>query len=255
MVCCACCYPLLGLLGLYGHPELWREIGIPFVASIVVSLVSLVLLFEFAYEPQVNYVHAHWHWPHWARCTTAAIVVILEAAILSLVAFAIFFAQVQDRITKAALRKIGTVEKLSLKYGVHELEDMSCIRGISHSLLFLFARLPLLLATLPVLSYPVVGEVVWPLLNGWLYAWELQGEILPYIGRTTCKQQGEHFSQHRWAYFSFGFTAMCLELFPFVGIIFMAGNAYGAAILFDKYIDEDMKYESNRMLLKHVDNA
>jgi len=250
---CACCYPLRGLIGFVESPELYKELVIPFVASILFVFLSLGLLFEFSYEPQVDDLPANF--PHWVRCTTAAIAVIFEAMILTLVMFAILFAQVQDRITKAALRKIGTDEKLSSKYGVNQLEDMSCICSISHSLLFLCARLPLMLATLPLLSYPVVGEIAWPLANGWLYAWELLGEILPYIGRKACKEQGQHVVQHRWAYFSFGFAAMCLELIPFVGIIFMAGNAYGAAILYDKFIDEDMKHESNRILLKHVDNA
>merc|ERR1712039_818942 len=103
---------------------------------------------------------------------------------------------------------------------------------------FLMVRIPLLLISLPLLGLPLVGDLAWPMFNGCLYAWELTDNFLPLIQATNCCSQYEHVKRNFGSYFAFGFVAMLLELVPFINLAFVAGNAYGAALLFISFLDD-----------------
>lgn len=229
---CFMAMPVAGLCGFLVRPALWRHVMIPFFFTLVILIISLVVLFGGALAPQVHLLE-HWGWASWVSWLTATIAVLIESSLVSLIVFLVFFGCMQPNITYAVLEERGVLERMRQELGVEEIPELSCFRGLNHAILFLVGRLPILIVSLPLLLVPVLGQIAFPALNGWLYAWELQGDFLPILGRKRCGQQLAHVRQHCGAYASFGFIAMLLELVPVVNILFLAGNAVGAAFFFE----------------------
>lgn len=70
-----------------------------------------------------------------------------------------------------------------------------------------------MLLTLPLHGIPVLGQVAWVFLNGWIYAWELENEFMVFAReRRSCGQQWRFVKQRFGSFATFGATAVALEL-------------------------------------------
>lgn len=212
---------------------------LPILITLVAGIFSLWLLFDLALGPQIDLLQ-RCGWPHWLAWFTAMLAVLVESAIANIILLLVLFGCTQSAISRATLEECGVLAQIRLERGTEELPETCCARDISHSIVFLIARLPLLLLTLPLNGIPVAGQVAWVVLNGWLYTWELTGEFMVMLeDRHRCGEQWEFVKKRFPAYCSFGAVAMSLELIPFVGPwFFFASNACGAAFLMRRFFAE-----------------
>jgi len=66
-------------------------------------------------------------------------------------------------------------------------------------------------------------------------------EFIPAIGDTTVRKQAGHAYAHCLAYAKFGGVGLLLEAIPWLGPIFKLSNAYGAAFLFESFVNNQKK--------------
>lgn len=244
--------PIVGAAKFLVRPYLWPQLIIPYLVSLVATILFLLLLFGFALHPQVQFLD-QLGTPSWASYAIGIVLVLLETGILTLWIFVVLFGNVQYVITRRALEELGVIDRISANHNIRVLKELPCAMSAVHSCQFFMGRVPLMLLTLPLHSVPVIGQCAWQLCNGWLHAWELLSEFLPLVNLRSCGEQAGHVRQHFCTYASFGFLAMLFEMIPFVNIIFIAGNAYGAALLFESLYDRhafDASIELYDSLLK-----
>mmetsp|Transcript_7048 Transcript_7048/g.21392 ORF Transcript_7048/g.21392 Transcript_7048/m.21392 type:complete len:258 (+) Transcript_7048:55-828(+) len=224
---------VLGIFHFLERPVLWKKVLCPVLVTIVSTLLSLGLLFALAFTPQARLLIDRCHWPGWVAWPTAALLVLTEVSLVNLTVFLVLFGCTQSQIFRAVLEERGVLPKIRQERNLEELPEAYCCRDFSHSIAFLLARLPLLILTLPLNGLPVLGQVAWCFLNGWLYAWELTAEFMVmYEDRHHCGAQWSFVRQRFTSYLCFGAAAMGLELIPFIGPwVFFATNACGAAYL------------------------
>lgn len=225
--------PLFGAGYFVVRPRLWIKAICPILVSLVATVVSLVLLFTFALQPQERFLEQDLGWPVWLSWPAAVLMVLAEVAILNIIVLLVLFAGVQSQIIRIVLEERGVLEKVRRERGLDALPEANCCRDMGHGLLFILARLPLMLLTLPLHAVPVLGQIVWVCLNGWLYTWELEAEVMVmFEDFHRCNEQCNYVRKRFCSFFGFGAVAMSLELVPFVGPwIFFASNACGAALL------------------------
>jgi len=209
----------------------------PFFVTTVFTAVSLWLLFVFAYWPQVSKLASFG-----VEQTTAEVIVwigtFIECSALSVLLFMLLFGAVTGQVMISVLEERGVDEKLWQKFGV-ELADNSMIGDACDKIAFVILRLPLMIVTGPIMGIPMVGPILWQLLNGWFYTWELVTNLLPFLGHQSFTTQcTENALRNITKYSSFGFVALALEMVPFLNIFFIFGNAVGAALLFERFVEE-----------------
>lgn len=214
------------------RPALWVKVIAPILFSLVTTIASVVLLFSFALAPQARALERV-GWPPWLAWTTSVLCIIAEVALVNLVVLLVLFGQVQSQLFRGVLEARGVLQRLKDQQRLEELPEQCCCRDFGHTIRFLLARLPLLIVTAPLNAMPVLGQLAWVFLNGWLYTWELEAEFMVMWRELySCRGQFNLVQEHCAAFSSFGAAAMGLEMVPFVGPwIFFASNACGAALL------------------------
>jgi len=224
---------LHGIVHYIFHPNLWiymlATLGITWLSSIL----SFSALLRYALVPQARLLMFTFDWPAWAAWATAIFAIVAEVSVINTIVFLLFFSCVQSHIFLAVLEDRGTLDAIRAELGTEELPELSCCKDTRHGILFLLARIPLMILTLPLHAFPVAGQVAWVALNGWLYTWELEAEFLVMMDSLySCKKQWQYVKQNWRCFGSFGAAAMALELVPILGpAIFFASNACGAAFL------------------------
>ncbi|CAJ1340889.1 unnamed protein product [Effrenium voratum] len=233
--------PIAGVAALLGRPKLWIQVVCPIITSLISTIVSLIVLFSVALHPQASAL-INAGWPGWISWTSAVLMVLAEVALVNLVLMLVLFGCVQSKIQRAILEEKGIMQALRAECAERgqSLPEVNCCRDVGHALLFLLGRLPLMIVTLPLHSVPVLGQIAWVLVNGWIYAWELEAEFMVFAReRHRCNDQWQFVRARFGAFAGFGATAMALELIPFVGPwIFFASNACGAALLAENFFKE-----------------
>lgn len=230
------------------HPRLWKPLVLPFILSLLVSIAFFVL-FSSTFGWQKEYFVSK-GWPTWASALGVVLLIPVETATCSLLIFLVLFGNLQTDITHKTLDDLGITETLKEKYGVEDLPELSCCRSLGHTLVFLAARIPLLILTVPFNAIPVIGTIMWNLINGWLYSWELVGEFLPMIRLVRIREQWKgNVEPNFCAHMLFGFVAMLLEEIPFLTVIFMGVNACSAAFLLQDMIERSPEATRKKGLL------
>lgn len=232
---CAAYYTVHGMCSFLKRPHLWVKIICPILVTLLSTIVSLLALFEWTFKPQVELL-MKWNLEEWVSSICATLCVLIEVGLINLIILLVLFGSVQSDIFRSILAEKGIMQDIARMHG-GELPEQNCIKGVCHSLGFLVLRLPLLILTLPLHMLPVVGSIAWVLINGWLYAWEMEAEFMVMLDkRLTCARQWHFVKLHFCAFFSFGAAAMGLELIPFLGPwIFFASNACGGALLAERF--------------------
>ena len=104
----------------------------------------------------------------------------------------------------------------------------------------------------PTYIIPIVGQLIMALVLCvlfWLYAWNLVSESLGRMNICTFRDQGSFALQHGKSFVSFGAMATLLEVVPILDIVFMAGSAFGAAILFERFFEAEARTGHRRSKL------
>mmetsp|Transcript_42174 Transcript_42174/g.78433 ORF Transcript_42174/g.78433 Transcript_42174/m.78433 type:complete len:286 (+) Transcript_42174:74-931(+) len=234
--------PIVGLGTFISRPWLWKEVICPILVSLISTVVSLIVFFGAALPAQANAL-INAGWPGWLAWTSGILLVIAEVALVNLILMLVLFGCVQSKIIRSVLQEKGIMDYLRSEYERRgqSLPEANCARDLGHNLTFLIARIPLMIITLPLHAMPILGQIAWVLLNGWLYAWELEAEFMVFCyEHHRCNAQGNFVQRRFGAFAGFGSLAMALELIPFAGPwLFFASNACGAAHLAEAFFKEN----------------
>lgn len=227
----------------------------PIVVTTASTILSFTLLMGVWFEHQ-SHLLENAGCPGWLAWLSSVLMVIAEVALINLIIMLVLFGCVQSNIIRAVLEEKGILQVLQDENRLRgrDLPEPNCCRDCGHQILFLLVRLPLLLVTLPLNAIPVLGQVAWVLLNGWLYCWELQNEFI-IMSRELhrCDEQMRFVCDRRGAFFGFGSTAMALELIPIAGPwIFFASNACGAALLAEVFFKEQYEFNGRTWAPKSI---
>jgi len=242
---------LVGIGSFLKRPWLWYQLIAPIIATLISTIVSFSVLMKWALHPQADKLIGT-HWPAWIAWISSFLLVVAEVALINLIILLVLFGCVQSKITRAILEEKGILPQLRSECEAHgrELPEAYCMRDLAHNILFLVARLPLLLLTLPLHGIPALGQIIWVFLNGWIYTWELESEFLVMARELHhCGEQWRFVHERFGSFAGFGAAAMGLELIPFVGPwIFFASNACGAALLAERFFKETHTWSDGRWI-------
>jgi len=225
------------MLRVVTNNELLKMLLIPFLASLGITIVALLLLGFLAF-PALTVLCATVTGPF--APVVAGVLCIAAAGLITFIAFQVLFGKATTEIKLYAMQEQGITDYMEEKYGFKEVPEVGMLADAMTTARFLGLQIFMMIMTSPLnVTPPGLGTLIWIFCNGWLSTWEAVSDLLPMIGYKTCFQQMHHMFRHLLSYFSFGFCAFGLMLFPVVNVLSAAGIAYGAAILFGHYVRED----------------
>mmetsp|Transcript_76183 Transcript_76183/g.215562 ORF Transcript_76183/g.215562 Transcript_76183/m.215562 type:complete len:253 (+) Transcript_76183:100-858(+) len=236
MLCLACLLPVRGFFGFVDTPELHPDVLVPFVTLLIVSVVAVVVLFWFAFRPQMLLLE-HRGLPACIDYLLVTILIFFEVLVPAFLLSNVVFSKVVTKITGDVLEKRGVTAELKTRLGVDGIPDADFICGsFMQNILSTLVRLLVLVITLPLNDFPVLGTCLWLFINGWLYSWELMADVLPAFGLKDACAQGWFAIQYKAVFGTFGVVALALTLIPVAGPIFFFTNAFAAALLFEELL-------------------
>lgn len=245
--------PMQGALHFFDRPRLWYMLALPIVVSSALTIPLLFLFFDRLLEAQTRHFEGRFHLPEWVAWPVGFVVTLAEVAALNMIVFMILFGQVQSKIFRDVLEERGIMTCLEAEWEAEDaprrvtevccsgdVRENSPCRNLMHSLLFLLARLALLILTMPLHGLPIFGQIFWLACNGWLHTWQLTSDFMVMArDRRSCSRQWDFVKENFSSYAAFGSVSMACELVPFIGpIIFYASNACGAAFLCERFFSE-----------------
>jgi len=208
----------------------------PFIVAVVCTVAALYMLWEYVEVPQKLLLES-WGLPDAASVVLSVVLVPAEAALLNVVLFQLLFSKVPDAIMKAVLAERNVGKKLLQQYGVQEIVSAGILSNTVDAIFFLVLQAAVMISAAPLHAVAGLGQVCWVASCGWVRTWDLLADTLPLIGFRSTWAQSWHVVQHIPSYVGFGTVAFTLELVPFANILFIGGNAYGAALLFESFVD------------------
>mmetsp|Transcript_10154 Transcript_10154/g.28354 ORF Transcript_10154/g.28354 Transcript_10154/m.28354 type:complete len:302 (-) Transcript_10154:183-1088(-) len=230
--------PFLGILKVLSRPQLLMKLIVPFIVTSALTLLALVLLPLFALKPQEALLR-HWGAGWLLSDIVGTILIPVEAGLLCYIVFQLLFNRAITGIKMRAIEERGVDRTIMSRYRLHDLPSSGVIADLTSSVKFLFFQVVVLLSTMPMhVTPPGPGTLWWVWSNGWLCAWETQSDLLPMIGYSSTFSQAKHFATHLVSYFMFGFVAFGMMMIPFGNVLCGAGIAYGAAMLFEGFVNE-----------------
>mmetsp|Transcript_75070 Transcript_75070/g.219948 ORF Transcript_75070/g.219948 Transcript_75070/m.219948 type:complete len:253 (+) Transcript_75070:42-800(+) len=229
----ACLLPFYGVGAFCSRPKLWKYAVIPGCIFAVFTIWVASMIFTVGLAAQVF------------LGPLAIGAVIFEFIAINKSVMIFVFQKMQRFITRAALEERGVYDELCSSYGAEKVGELGCCRNMQYNMCFAVWRVLILwavgvLPSVTVLVPPVAAALLWLLLFAYfgLYTWNLVSESLGRMMICSCHQQLDFALAHKGSFLSFGAVAMILETLPIVNFVFMAGNAFGAAVLFERYFEE-----------------
>ncbi|CAO3658614.1 unnamed protein product [Umbelopsis vinacea] len=185
--------------------------------------------------------------PGWLAWIVSVIFVLLESAVIDLLAFAIITPIYIDILFDKTLKVRGLRRMFDTRVKVHNA--VICCRGVTAGVFMLWflllAQVLVLLLTLPLHLIPVFGTLLACYINGWVACW---GHHIHYdleFRGWTVSESRRYAWQRKSEYANFGAIAVALELIPIFNLLFMWTNAVGAALwVADQYEENERKIAS-----------
>ncbi|KAG0019368.1 hypothetical protein BGZ80_005926 [Entomortierella chlamydospora] len=222
-----------GIFYMLRHPSLFKNIICPILLTIVWGIGILIFGLAFLLKLQAHALIA-------AKCPAAVawivciIFVLLEVGVLSILFYLIILPIYQDGLFDRVLKLRG------LKHVLHQNEgnDMAkCMRGVHGGLWILLLQISVLVLTFPVNFVPVLGQIVYFSVNGWILTFGL---------RFYYDVEIRNF---------FGAVAVGFEMIPIANILFMWTNIVGSALWVADEIEIDMiesQQETSQSLMGQI---
>ncbi|KAI1319684.1 hypothetical protein EDD11_003378 [Mortierella claussenii] len=232
-------YPAQGIFYMLGHPSLFKHLICPIFLTILWGLA--VFIFGFAYLLKLQ-AHALIN----ANCPAAVawivciIFVLLEVAVLSILFYLIILPIYQDSLFDKVLKLRGLKHVLKQNEG----NDMvKCMRGVSGGLWILFFQILVLIITLPINIIPVLGQMVFVAINGWILTFGLRFHYDAEIRNISVLQSRREAWQRRKEYTAFGSVAVGLEMVPIANLLLVWTNIVGCAL----WVADEIEKEESRL--------
>ncbi|KAG7086732.1 hypothetical protein E1B28_002665 [Marasmius oreades] len=223
-------YPVHGVIYFVSHPSIYRSAA-PIVGKcVLISLGITAGMFIFTYLPQLAFC-AIFSGP--LAFIPAAVMVFGESyALSSLVAKTFLLGALQDKIFDAVLLQKG--QESLVARGREVKSSSSGVKTLGKSFtkpLDRFSKDGILryLLSIPLNSIPVIGTVLFLLLNGKKSGPRHHSRYFQLKGFTK-DTRAAFVEKNKGAYTAFGATSLALQLVPFVGTVFSITSTVGAAL-------------------------
>jgi len=216
-------YTIQGIAFFISHPSLWKKCFCGLLITMVFAVCSLIG-FGLLVNPTAKFLIYH-NCPNWLAFLSAICFMIIESAVSIIIFSLIFLPIVQEQIFNQVLKLKGYQDSL-LSRPAPRMTMKILYGNILHTII----QILILLLTIPVNLIPVVGQITYCLINGFVYAWGHRlMDLMPYHGLSFCQTKDYAF-RHYWSFFSFGSAAFALELIPIFNWFFIFTNVAGAAL-------------------------
>ncbi|KAG0370395.1 hypothetical protein BGZ54_006515 [Gamsiella multidivaricata] len=163
-------YPAQGIFYMLRHPSLFSNLICPILLTILWGLAVLIFGFAYLLKLQAHALIA-------VKCPAAVawivcvIFVLLEVAVLSILFYLIILPIYQDGLFDRVLKLRGLKHVLKQNEG-NDL--VKCMRGVSGGLWILLFQILVLIITLPFNIVPVLGQMAFVTINGWVLTFGLR---------------------------------------------------------------------------------
>ncbi|KAF9112947.1 hypothetical protein BGX27_002537 [Mortierella sp. AM989] len=113
----------------------------------------------------------------------------------------------------------------------NEGNDMvKCMRGVHGGLMILLVQILVLILTFPVNFIPVLGQMIFASVNGWVLTFGLRFHYDAEIRNISVMQSRREAWQRKREYMGFGAVAVGFEMIPIANILFVWTNIVGCAL-------------------------
>ncbi|KAF9996755.1 hypothetical protein BGZ79_009525 [Entomortierella chlamydospora] len=217
-------YPAQGLLYFLGHPQLITNLFCAIFLTIIWAIA--VTIFGFAYLLQLQ-AHAliKVNCPAGVAWFVSIIFVLLEIALMVLLFYLIILPIYQDALFDRVLKLRGLRHVLEKNHGN---DVVKCMRGIL-----------VLILTLPINLIPVLGQILYAVINGWILTFGARFHYDSEIRNISVAQSRREAWERKRDFAGFGSVAVALEMIPFANLLFMWTNIVGCALWVADEIEEE----------------
>ncbi|KAF9582742.1 hypothetical protein BGW38_010822 [Lunasporangiospora selenospora] len=133
----------------------------------------------------------------------------------------------QDGLFDRVLKLRGLRHVLDKSSG----NDMAkCCRGVHFGLLLVFLQIVVLIVTLPLNLIPILGQILYAGINGWLLTFGIRFHYDSDIRNIPVGQSRREAWKRRSEFVGFGSMAVMLEMIPIANLFFMWTNIVGCAL-------------------------
>lgn len=225
-------YPIKSVAFVMSNPSLWRRVACVACFGMTVSFLALVFLLVFALKPQAEAFGG----AQWWSWILAVLVVLLEAAVITLLVVAIAHSKCQTEVFVQTMKIKG-------KWREGEMKKQSLCKELN---LFCKKAFIVRIITFPINIIPFVGAAIYSAINATFIGWDYMDMYFDAIKMPSNLQRVEIFGENRSDCASlfhcstydsdndfarFGFMCSMLEMVPIVGTaLFPLTNACAAAL-------------------------
>lgn len=219
-------YPISGIKYVITHPSLWKSAFCVALFGIMVSVLSLILLFAVALKPQAEAFGGS----QWWSWLLAVVAVLFEALLITGLMTVFVYSKAKKVIFVKTMQQEGKWRPEMKEPSV--VNDINCCTVSSI----------LGLVTFPLNLIPVVGTLMYAYINGPYAGWEYMGMYFGAINMEGKEQRVDMMGENNPicatstytsenAYMKFGFIAIILESIPIAGpAVFSLTNACAAGL-------------------------
>ncbi|KAG0212491.1 hypothetical protein BGX28_006258 [Mortierella sp. GBA30] len=236
-------YPVQGFLYFLGHPQLITSVLCPIFITLLWAIA--VVIFGFAYLLQLQ-AHAliHANCPAGVAWFVSVLFVLLEVAVMIVLLYLIILPIYQDGLFDRVLKLRGLRDVLERNQG----NDMvKCMRGVNGGLFILFAQIIVLLLTFPLNLIPILGQILYATINGWILTFGIRFHYDAEIRNIPVAQSRREAWQRRSEYAGFGSVAVALEMIPLANLLFMWTNIVGCALWVADEIEKEERLQQQQI--------
>ncbi|ORZ05143.1 hypothetical protein BCR41DRAFT_312490, partial [Lobosporangium transversale] len=226
-----------GIIFFLGHPQLITSLLCPILLTLLWAIAAVA--FGFAYLLKLQ-AHAliEANCPAGVAWFVSVIFVLLEIAVMILLFYLIILPIYQDGLFDRVLKLRGLRHVLERSQG----NDMiKCMRGVNGGLFIVFCQ-AILILTLPLNLIPVLGQILYAGINGWILTFGIRFHYDAEIRNISVKQSRQEAWKRRAEYTGFGSLAVALEMIPIANLLFMWTNIVGCAL----WVADEIEREERR---------
>ncbi|KAF9200787.1 hypothetical protein BGZ59_003092 [Podila verticillata] len=241
-------YPVQGIMFMMGHPQLITNLICPIIWTILWAIAATIFGFAYLLHKQANALISV-NCPAGVAWFVSVLFVLLEIALLVLVFYLIILPIYQDALFDRVLKLRGLRHVLDKREGN---DVIKCLRGVHGGLLIVFIQILVLIVTLPLNLIPILGQILYAMINGWLLTFGVRFHYDVEICNKTVSQSRKEAWQRRSEFSGFGSVAVGLEMIPLANLLFMWTNIVGAALWVADEIERDERKQSQRVSQTHT---
>ncbi|KAG0089670.1 hypothetical protein BGZ92_004402 [Podila epicladia] len=241
-------YPVQGVMFMMGHPQLITNLICPIIWTILWAIAATIFGFAFLLHKQANALISV-NCPAGVAWFVSVIFVLLEIALMVLVFYLIILPIYQDALFDRVLKLRGLRHVLDKRDGN---DVIKCLRGVHGGLLIVFIQILVLILTLPLNLIPILGQILYAMINGWLLTFGIRFHYDVEICNMTVSQSRKEAWRRRKEFSGFGSVAVGLEMIPLANLLFMWTNIVGAALWVADEIERDERKQQQRVSQTHT---